>query len=49
MLKSPRTPKAWIRLETGIAVARRLSVLMHRLLCTGEVYEPLRNSGVAAA
>jgi hypothetical protein len=32
-----------------IAVARRLSVLMHRLLRTGEVYEPLRNSGAAAA
>lgn len=27
-----------------IAVARKLGVLLHRLLCTGEVYEPLRNS-----
>lgn len=27
-----------------IAVARKLSVLLHRLLVTGEVYEPLRNS-----
>ncbi len=35
--------------KARIAVARRLGVLMHRLLCTGEVYEPLRNSGVAAA
>jgi len=27
-----------------IAVARKLSVLLHRLLVTGEVYEPFRNS-----
>jgi transposase len=27
-----------------IAVARKLSVLLHRLWLTGEVYEPLRNS-----
>ena len=27
-----------------IAVARKLGVLLHRLLCTGEVYEPLRNN-----
>ena len=26
-----------------VAVARKLSVLLHRLWCTGEVYEPLRN------
>jgi transposase len=28
-----------------IAVARKLAVLLHRLLTTGEVYEPLRNAG----
>lgn len=28
-----------------IAVARKLAVLLHRLWITGEVYEPLRNSG----
>ena len=28
-----------------VAVARKLSVLLHRLWVTGEVYEPLRNSG----
>lgn len=28
-----------------IAVARKLAVLLHRLWVTGEVYEPLRNSG----
>jgi len=28
-----------------VAVARKLSVLLHRLLVTGEVYEPFRNSG----
>ena len=31
-----------------IAVARKLGVLLHRLLCTGEVYEPLRNSAEVA-
>lgn len=35
--------------KARIAVARRLGVLMHRLLSTGEVYEPLRNSEPAAA
>jgi len=28
-----------------VAVARKLAVLLHRLWVTGEVYEPLRNSG----
>jgi transposase len=31
-----------------VAVARKLAVLLHRLLVTGEVYEPLRNSNRAA-
>jgi transposase len=31
-----------------VAVARKLAVLLHRLLVTGEVYEPLRNSQAAA-
>jgi transposase len=31
-----------------VAVARRLAILLHRLWVTGEVYEPLRASGVAA-
>ena len=31
-----------------IAVARKLAVLMHRLLSTGEVYEPLRMAGRAS-
>ena len=35
--------------KARIAVARRLAVLMHRLLVTGEVYEPLRNSESQAA
>ena len=30
-----------------IAVARKLAVLLHRLWVSGEVYEPLRNSGRA--
>ena len=30
-----------------VAVARKLAVLLHRLWVTGEVYEPLRNSGAA--
>jgi transposase len=30
-----------------VAVARKLSVLLHRLWTTGEVYEPLRNSGLS--
>ena len=29
-----------------VAVARKLGILLHRLWVTGEVYEPLRNSGV---
>jgi transposase len=32
-----------------VAVARKLAVLLHRLWVTGEVYEPLRNSGAMAA
>src|SRR6266404_3696009 len=32
-----------------VAVARKLAVLLHRLWVTGEVYEPLRNSRIAAA
>lgn len=28
-----------------VAVARKLAILLHRLWTTGEVYEPLRNSG----
>jgi transposase len=32
-----------------VAVARKLAVLLHRLWVTGEVYEPLRNSGGAAS
>lgn len=32
-----------------IAVARKLAVLLHRLLATAEVYEPLRNSEGSAA
>lgn len=32
-----------------VAVARKLAVLLHRLLITGEVYEPLRNSQAVEA
>ncbi len=32
------------RAKARIAVARKLAVLLHQLLRTGEVYEPLRNS-----
>jgi transposase len=32
-----------------VAVARKLAVLLHRLWISGEVYDPLRNSKVAAA
>lgn len=32
-----------------VAVARKLAVLLHRLLVTGEVYEPLRNARLAQA
>jgi transposase len=31
-----------------VAVARKLAVLLHRLWVCGEVYEPLRNSRIAA-
>ncbi len=31
--------------RAAIAVARKLAVLLHRLWVTGEVYDPLRNSG----
>ena len=30
--------------KARIAVARKLAILLHRLLLTGEVYEPLRNA-----
>lgn len=33
--------------KARIAVARKIAILLHRLLITGEVYEPLRNSQVA--
>lgn len=33
------------RKRAVVAVARKLSVLLHRLWVTGEAYEPLRNSG----
>ena len=33
------------RKRAVVAVARKLGVLLHRLWVTGEVYEPLRNSG----
>jgi transposase len=32
-----------------VAVARKLAVLLHRLWCTGEVYEPLRQANRATA
>lgn len=35
--------------RAAVAVARKLSVLLHRLWVSGEVYEPLRNSAAAAA
>ena len=31
------------RKRAVISVARKLSVLLHRLIVTGEVYDPLRN------
>ena len=34
--------------RASVAVARKLSVLMHRLWVSGETYEPLRNSGKPA-
>lgn len=37
------------RAKARIAVARKLGVLLHRLMITGEVYEPLRNHSQAAA
>ncbi len=37
------------RSKARIAVARKLSVLLHRLWVTGEVYDPLRNHNQAAA
>jgi transposase len=30
--------------RAAVAVARKLSVLLHRLWFTGEAYEPLRNA-----
>jgi hypothetical protein len=32
--------------RTVVAVARQLSVLLHRLRVTGEAYDPLRNAGL---
>ena len=32
-----------------VAVARKLSVLLHRLWTTGEAYEPLYNTGGASS
>ena len=33
--------------RAAVAVARKLSVLLHRLWVTGEVYEPLYNARMA--
>jgi transposase len=35
--------------KTVVAIARKLAVLLHHLWVSGEVYEPLHNSGLAAA
>jgi hypothetical protein len=35
--------------RAAVAVARKLSVLLHRLWVSGEVYEPLRHAPPAAA
>lgn len=35
--------------RAAVAVARKLSVLLHRLWVTGEVYEPLRNARLSEA
>jgi hypothetical protein len=32
-----------------VALARKLSVLLHRLWITGEAYEPLRNARLSRA
>jgi transposase len=37
------------RQRAAVAVARKLAVLLHRLLVSGEAYEPLRNSTRTAA
>ena len=34
--------------RAGVAVARKLAVLLHRLWTSGEVYEPLRHASPAA-
>lgn len=44
-----RTGDKRSKAKARIAVARKLAVLLHRLLMTGEVYEPLRASGSDAA
>jgi transposase len=35
--------------RAAVAIARRLAVLLHKLWASGEVYEPLRGNGAAAA
>jgi transposase len=41
--------KAGAKQRAVVAVARKLAVLLHRLWVSGEVYEPLRRAGPAAA
>ena len=47
MIERSETPKA-ARKRAVVAVARRLSVLLHRMWVTGEYYEPLRQADAAA-
>jgi hypothetical protein len=39
------TKRAALQATSHQAVARKVAVLLHRLLVTGEVYEPLRHAG----
>jgi transposase len=48
-LKLASRGRATAKKKAVIAVARKLSVLLHRLWLTGEVYEPLRNANRHAA
>jgi hypothetical protein len=47
-----RIPRYWaleLKREPVVAVARKLSILLHRLWVSGKTYEPLRNQRVLTA
>ena len=48
-IKTLRARRSNAKKRAIVAVARKLSVLLHKLWVSGEVYEPLRNHSAVGA